>query len=211
MVSLSQYDTLIDKDYNEMESFKKYRKGLVSLDYIIAQYYKLAIHIAKKFNNITFIQEEDKISIAIVGLIKSIEKFDENKGIKFATFSSRIMENEILMEIRKFSKARGFKISNLEDDLAKDFDGKTLKLADVVPYDFNLVEYVEEKILFQEIMDILNTFSERDQKIIKLKFFQNMTLRDIAAELNISHSYVSRLEKRIITNLKNKYKLSKTS
>lgn len=201
---LEQYKPLIDEDFNEIEAFKAYKKGEISLDYIIAQYYRFAIKIAKSFDN-TMTPIEDRISIAFIGLIKAVDKFNPERGIKFTTFCGVLMKNEILMELRKIRNRSKIQMYNLEDVLAIDSsNGKELKLEDVVADDSNIEKDIEKKFLFQEVMKILEDFPEREQKIIKLKFFNNMKQKELAEQLGYSQPHISRLEKKILEKLNKK-------
>lgn len=165
---------------------------------------RLVVYIAKKFEN-TGVGIEDLISIGTIGLIKSINTFNSDKNIKLATYSSRCIENEILMYIRKNSHSKS-EVS-LDEPLNVDYDGNELLICDIVGSDGDTVsqniEQDEERKMIQNVVSSLN---ERERQIIELRFGLNgnheLTQKETADALGISQSYISRLEKKIIKRLK---------
>ncbi len=165
---------------------------------------RLVVYIAKKFEN-TGTGIEDLISIGAIGLIKAINTFNAEKNIKLATYASRCIENEILMYIRKTSRTR-LEMS-IDEPLNTDWDGNELLLSDVLGGDEDTVyrnmESDEDK---KTIEEALNKLSEREQTIIRLRFGMNggdeLTQKEVADLLGISQSYISRLEKKIISRLR---------
>ena len=165
---------------------------------------RLVVYIAKKFEN-TGVGIEDLISIGTIGLIKAINTFSPERNIKLATYASRCIENEILMFIRKTSSAR-FDIS-IDEPLNVDWDGNELLLSDVLGEDEDVVyrgiEYEEDRRM---IAEAVATLPEREREIISLRFAlgggEEKTQKEVADMLNISQSYISRLEKKIIERLK---------
>ena len=165
---------------------------------------RLVVYIAKKFEN-TGIGIEDLISIGTIGLMKGVNTFNSEKKIKLATYASRCIENEILMYLRKNKRRKG-EIS-LEDSLSYDAEGNELHLEDVIGTDSDIVtkgieDENDRKALYEEIAKLKG----RDKKIMILRYglFGNkeMTQKDVAELLNISQSYISRIEKKIIKRLK---------
>jgi RNA polymerase sporulation-specific sigma factor len=167
---------------------------------------RLVVYIAKKFDN-TGVGVEDLISIGTIGLIKSINTFDPNKKIKLATYSSRCIENEILMYLRRNNKTK-LEVS-IDEPLNVDWDGNELLLSDILGTDEdviyrNLENEVERKLL----MGALGKLSEREKRIINLRFGlgnengEERTQKEVASMLGISQSYISRLEKKIMRQLK---------
>ena len=167
---------------------------------------RLVVYIAKKFEN-TGTGIEDLISIGTVGLIKAINTFNADKNIKLATYASRCIENEILMYIRKNAGHR-CEIS-IDEPLNVDWDGNELLLSDVlgseedeVGYEFELRE---EK---RRVREAVASLPERERVIIEMRYGlgerKEMTQKEVADALGISQSYISRLEKRIISDLKEK-------
>lgn len=165
---------------------------------------RLVVYIAKKFEN-TGIGIEDLISIGTIGLIKAINTFKSDKNIKLATYASRCIENEILMYIRKTSGRRCE--MSIDEPLNTDWDGNELLLSDVLGGDEDTVyrnmEQSEDK---RTIEDAIEKLSPREQTIIKLRFGigggKEKTQKEVADLLGISQSYISRLEKKIIDNLR---------
>lgn len=165
---------------------------------------RLVVYIAKKFEN-TGIGIEDLISIGTIGLIKGVNTFEPSKNIKLATYASRCIENEILMYIRKNSSARG-EIS-IDEPLNVDWDGNELLLSDVLGGDEDSVyrdlEATEEKKI---LLSAVRSLDERDREIVMLRFAlgggREYTQKEVADKLGISQSYISRLEKKIISRLR---------
>ena len=165
---------------------------------------RLVVYIAKKFEN-TGIGIEDLISIGTIGLIKAINTFCADKNIKLATYASRCIENEILMFIRKTSYQR--QEFSIDEPLSTDWDGNELLLSDVIGSDedevYRDIETGEEKrIIYAAIAKL----GAREREIIMLRFGlfggKEKTQKEVADMLGISQSYISRLEKKIISDLK---------
>lgn len=167
---------------------------------------RLVVFIAKKFES-TGIGIEDLISIGTIGLIKAINTFKADKNIKLATYASRCIENEILMFIRKNGQLRGE--LSIDEPLSVDWDGNELLLSDILCSDedsvFSDLEVEEDKRIIRNALSSLN---ERERIIISLRFglsgAKERTQKEVADMLGISQSYISRLEKRIIAELKEK-------
>ncbi len=170
---------------------------------LIERNLRLVVYIAKRFEN-TGIGIEDLISIGTVGLIKAVGSFCTNKNIKLATYASRCIENEILMYIRKNSNRTG-EIS-IDEPLNTDWDGNELLLSDILGSE---EESAAEEIMHREetrtIHDAVNALEPRERQIIILRYgldgHKEMTQKDVADYLGISQSYISRLEKKIISRL----------
>ena len=165
---------------------------------------RLVVYIAKKFES-TGIGIEDLVSIGTIGLIKAINTFKAEKNNKLATYASRCIENEILMYIRKNS-ARRCEIS-IEEPLSVDWDGNELLLSDVLGSDEDMVyrnlESSEEKRVLRAAVEGL---CPRERLIVELRYGLGgggeKTQKEVADMLGISQSYISRLEKKIISRLK---------
>ena len=165
---------------------------------------RLVVYISRRFEN-TGINLEDLISIGTIGLIKAINTFRSDKNIKLATYASRCIENEILMYLRKISNQRS-EVS-FDEPLNTDWDGNELLLSDVLGTDDDEVcRPLEDDADRQMLMNAVNTLAERERNIITLRFGLNggreQTQKEVADQLGISQSYISRLEKRIISRLK---------
>lgn len=172
---------------------------------------RLVVYIAKKFEN-TNVDMEDLISIGSIGLIKAVNSFNVEKNIKLATFASRCIENEILMYLRKTSKQKN-EVS-LDEPLSSDNEGNELVLSDVLCLDTdsvtkNLEQATERQLLYK----CLSKLNEREKEIITLRFglitdSEEKTQKEVADMLGISQSYISRIEKKIISRLQKELKKS---
>ena len=165
---------------------------------------RLVVYIAKKFDN-TGVDMDDLVSIGTIGLIKAVGSYNPDKNIKLATFASRCIENEILMHLRNTSKTRS-EIS-LDEPLNVDWEGNTLLLSDILGTDADCVYNDVESS--DECRILRNTFEKlppRERQILSLRFGlygkDEMTQKEIADMMGISQSYISRLEKKIVENLK---------
>ncbi len=165
---------------------------------------RLVAHIVKKFDN-TGEDLEDLISIGTIGLIKAIENYSPDKGTKLATFASRCVENEILMHLRSLKKTR--KDVSLHDPIGTDKEGNEITLIDILGTESDdVADKVELKIEKSKIYNNLDILDEREQEVIRGRFGldqggEERTQREIAKELGISRSYVSRIEKRALMKL----------
>lgn len=165
---------------------------------------RLVVYIAKRFDN-TGMDIEELISVGTIGLIKAVKSYNSEKNIKLATYASRCIENEILMYLRKMVKTRS-EIS-LEEPLNVDWEGNQLLLSDILGTDGDAVykdmETDAEKGILKDLYEKLN---ERDKLIVGMRYGlygkEEKTQKEIADMMNISQSYISRLEKKILEKLK---------
>lgn len=165
---------------------------------------RLVIYIAKKFESTT-VGVEDLTSIGSLGLIKAVNSFKPSKNIKFATYASRCVENEILMYLRKQSN-RNVDIS-IDEALSVDSDGNELNLIDILYTDESEVaKDIEEESEKQILWESIHSLNKREKDIILMRFGLNgvpeKTQKEVADEIGISQSYISRLEKRIFKKLR---------
>jgi len=165
---------------------------------------RLVVYIAKKFEN-TGVYIEDLVSIGTIGLIKAVNTFSPTKNIKLATYASRCIENEILMYLRK--KTNSMPTVSFEDPLNTDGDGNELLLSDVLgSRSDSIMEYVESVSEIAALNKALDALPPREKEITALRYGLNgkreYTQKEVADALNISQSYVSRLEKKILSKLK---------
>ena len=194
----------------EPEEEEKYIKQLENEDNLIARQtlvernLRLVVYIAKKFEN-TGIGIEDLISIGTIGLMKGVNTFKIDKKIKLATYASRCIENEILMFLRKNNKTKG-EVS-IDEPLNKDGDGNELLLSEILGTDpditsRNIEDEVDKKLLKASILKL----DAREKNIMEMRFGfitgKEKTQKEVADELGISQSYISRLEKKIINKMK---------
>ncbi len=171
---------------------------------LIERNLRLVVYIARKFEN-TGIGIEDLISIGTIGLIKAVNTFDPSKRIKLATYASRCVENEILMFLRRNNRTR-MEVS-FDEPLNTDWDGNELLLSDILGTEGDLVTKLFDDEVDRQMLDkALTMLNTRERKIMQLRFGllggSEMTQKEVADELGISQSYISRLEKRIIRRLK---------
>ena len=171
---------------------------------LITHNLRLVVYIAKKFES-TGINIEDLISIGTIGLIKAVNTFCPTKNIKLATYASRCIENEILMYLRKNNQIKNE--TSIDEPLNTDWDGNELLLSDVLGSDPNIVTTkIEQEAECDVLLKTINSLPERDRLIMQLRFGlygkKEHTQKEVADLLGISQSYISRLEKRIIHNLK---------
>lgn len=175
-------------------------------DALIEHNLRLVVYISKRFEN-TGVGLEELISIGTVGLIKAISTFNKDKNIKLATYASRCIENEILMFIRKNTAVR--KEVSIDEPLSVDWDGNELLLSDVLGSENDVVsrrmEDDEERKIVREAVKKLNP---RERIIIEMRYGlvdgKELTQKEVADALGISQSYISRLEKKIMFELRKK-------
>ena len=172
---------------------------------------RLVVYIAKKFEN-TGIGIEDLVSIGTIGLMKSINTFKANKNIKLATYASRCIENEILMHLRRSNKLKG-EIS-IDEPLNQDGDGNELLLSDILGTDSDVVsKNIEDEVDKKLLRGCMEKLNGREKNIMELRFGfktgNEKTQKEVADMLGISQSYISRLEKKIISKMKKEI-MSKT-
>lgn len=175
---------------------------------LIERNLRLVVYIARKFEN-TGVNVEDLISIGTIGLIKSINTFKLDKKIKLATYASRCIENEILMYLRRNTKIKT-EVS-IDEPLNVDWEGNELLLSDILGTDIDIIYRKIEDDVDKELLNCaISKLSRREQRIVALRFgLQNegaeKTQKEVADMLGISQSYISRLEKKIISRLKKEF------
>jgi len=171
---------------------------------LITHNLRLVVYIAKKFES-PGASVEDLISIGTIGLIKAVKTYSLERNIKLATYASRCIENEILMHLRKSSQLK-HEIS-IDDPLNVDWDGNELLLSDLLGSDPDLVNRnIEQEAEKHMLLCAVQKLPTREKQIMQLRFGlgakKEHTQKEVADELGISQSYISRLEKRIILRLK---------
>lgn len=173
-------------------------------DRLITHNLRLVVYIARKFES-SGVGIEDLISIGTIGLIKAVGTFRADKNIKLATYSSRCIENEILMYLRKNTQQRNE--LSIDEPLNVDWDGNELLLSDILGSDPDVVNRnVEQEAERDVLLECVSRLSAREQTIMELRFGirgkQEHTQKEVADMLGISQSYISRLEKKIIKRLR---------
>ncbi len=193
----------------ESETLQKMLKGeeeqrQLAKSQLIQHNLRLVVYIARKFDN-TGVENDDLVSIGTIGLIKAINSFKTDKNIKLATYASRCIENEILMYLRRTARLKS-EVS-FDEPLNTDFEGNELLLSDVLGTSADSVYgEIEASAERAQLKEALKKLSQRERKIMFLRFGldggEEMTQKDVADMLGISQSYISRLEKKIISRLK---------
>ncbi|SCH15288.1 MULTISPECIES: RNA polymerase sporulation sigma factor SigE [unclassified Romboutsia] len=197
------------KPEEENELLQKLEKDESVKTTLIERNLRLVVYISRKFEN-TGIDVEDLISIGTIGLIKAVNTFKLNKNIKLATYASRCIENEILMYLRKNNKKK-VEVS-FDEPLNVDLDGNELLLSDVLGTENDeIYKIIEEEIDKDLLIMALDRLSDREKQIMELRFGltnkgDERTQKEVAGMLGISQSYISRLEKKIISRLKKEMK-----
>lgn len=179
-------------------------KNKVGRQMLIEHNLRLVVYIAKKFES-TGVGIEDLISIGTIGLIKAVKTFCPEKNIKLATYASRCIENEILMFLRKSTQYRN-EIS-IDEPLNIDWDGNELLLSDILGTDDDTVNKgIENEVEKELLINAIDSLNPREKQIMEMRFGlvtgKELTQKEVADLIGISQSYISRLEKRIIKNLK---------
>ncbi|MGP6150981.1 RNA polymerase sporulation sigma factor SigK [Priestia flexa] len=164
---------------------------------------RLVAHIVKKFEN-TGEDAEDLISIGTIGLIKAIESYSQGKGTKLATYAARCIENEILMHLRALKKTK--KDVSLHDPIGQDKEGNEISLIDILKSESDdVIDMIQLNMELEKIKEYIDILDEREKEVIVGRFGLDLqkekTQREIAKELNISRSYVSRIEKRALMKM----------
>ena len=190
----------------EMELIEKLSEenNLETRQILVERNLRLVVYIAKKFEN-TGIGIEDLISIGTIGLMKGVNTFNSEKKIKLATYASRCIENEILMYLRKSNRIKG-EVS-IDEPLNKDGDGNELLLSDILGTEPDITsrgleDEVDKTLLRASILNL----NSREKDIMEMRFGfitgREKTQKEVADELGISQSYISRLEKKIMNKMK---------
>ena len=180
------------------------RTSEVARNRLIEHNLRLVVFIARKFEN-TGVATEDLISIGAIGLIKAVNTFDPEKRIKLATYASRCIENEILMYLRRSCKLK-LEVS-LDEPLNVDWDGNELLLSDILGTDGEEVSReLEDEVDRRLLRAALGRLDPRERRIVEMRFGLKeqppRTQKQVADEMGLSQSYISRLEKRIMDHLK---------
>ncbi|MEG0691968.1 MAG: RNA polymerase sporulation sigma factor SigK [Oscillospiraceae bacterium] len=165
---------------------------------------RLVAHIVKKYYSATN-DQDDLISIGTIGLIKAVNTFSYDKGTRFATYAARCIENEILMHFRNVKKTAGDVY--ISEPIDNDGEGNSITLMDVFADEESLIDNIDLKMKAEKLYKfIASSLDNRERSIIELRYGLNarkpLTQREIAKKLNISRSYVSRIEKKALQVLK---------
>lgn len=169
---------------------------------LIERNLRLVAHVVKKFDNVG--EDEDLISIGTIGLIKAIDTYDPEKGTRLGTYAARCIENEILMHFRAAKRSR--RDVSLHDPIGVDRDGNEITLMDVLQAEqADMDDLVARRMLLGHVLDRVRDLAPRERRVLELRFGLNgggrRTQREVARELGISRSYVSRIEHRALRKL----------
>ncbi|QGT98923.1 RNA polymerase sporulation specific sigma factor SigK [Candidatus Syntrophocurvum alkaliphilum] len=163
---------------------------------------RLVAHVVRKYET-SGEDLEDLISIGTIGLIKAINTFKDDHGVRLATYSARCIENEVLMHLRNTKKVK--QEVSIYDPIGYDKEGNEISLIDILTTDNEIVEIVEAKLQEEKIRSKMNILSKRERQVVEMRYglFNGLkeTQREIAKKLGISRSYVSRIEKRALRKL----------
>lgn len=191
----------------EEEYFKKAKNGdMKARDKLIEHNLRLVAHIVRKYY-VANKNQEDLISVGTIGLIKAIDSFNNSNGARFATYAAKCIQNEILMLFRS-QKKLGYEVS-LNDTIDIDKDGNPLTYIDIVCTEDTIVEDIDKKIKINKALEyIRDNLDDREKEIIIMRYglgnTKAYTQREVADKLDISRSYVSRIEKAVLEKI-NKY------
>ncbi|WBY64182.1 MAG: RNA polymerase sigma factor [Thermocaproicibacter melissae] len=168
---------------------------------------RLVAHIIKKYYS-NSADQDDLISIGTIGLIKAVNTFDSSKGIRLSSYAARCIANEVLMYFRSTRKSA--QDISINEPIDTDKDGNALTLMDIMSSDDDILEHLDYKIKSEQLRRyITDTLSPREQRIIRLRYGlddrEPLTQREVAQELGISRSYVSRIEKKALMTLYRKF------
>lgn len=192
----------------ESEYLKRSKEGdIEARNKLVEHNLRLVAHIIKKYYA-NQSDHEDLVSIGTIGLIKAINTFDCDKNIKLSSYASRCIENEILMHFRNTKKLS--QDVSLNEAIDTDKDGNPLTLFDILSVEENYADDLDIKVKSSKLMKYLNSeLDERERTIIILRYGllneEPLTQREIAAKLNISRSYISRIEKKALSILRKKF------
>ena len=168
---------------------------------------RLVAHIIKKYYS-NSADQDDLISIGTIGLIKAVNTFDSTKGIRLSSYAARCIENEVLMYFR--SSRKSSQDVSINEPIDTDKDGNALTLMDIMAADDDILENLDCKIKSEQLRKYIDeVLSPREQTIVKLRYGlggnEPLTQREVAQKLGISRSYVSRIEKKALTALYNRF------
>jgi RNA polymerase sporulation-specific sigma factor len=193
----------------ELKCFEEMKKGSEKArNKLIEHNLRLVAHIIKKYYSNSS-EQDDLVSIGTIGLIKAVSSFNYEKGTKFATYAARCIENEILMYFR--NKKKYAQDVSFSDPIDTDKDGNALSVVDTLADDRSVSEDIENKLIFENLYNVIDSeLLPREKEIIYLRYGlqgkKSYTQREIAKNLGISRSYVSRIEKKALETLKSKLK-----
>lgn len=192
----------------EAEAFRRMAEGDTSArSELIEHNLRLVAHVVKKYYT-SNADTEELISIGTVGLIKAVSTFNNSKSTRFATYAAKCIDNEILMYFRSAKKST--RDVYLDEPVDVDKDGNSMSLMDIIAEDDNMVDRIDTMIKSRQLYGFVeNSLDDREREIILYRYGlygkKPLTQREVAEKLDISRSYVSRIEKKALEKLKNEY------
>lgn len=189
----------------EREALEKMKQGDASArDKLVEHNLRLVVHIIKKYYA-NYSDQDDLISIGTIGLIKAVNSFDSDKGTRLATYASRCIENEILMYFRNQKKSA--QDVSMNEPIDVDAQGNPLTLSEIIFTDDTIVDDIDKKLKLERLRQAVAGIEDAREKLIIVRRYgldgrMPLTQREIAKQLNISRSYVSRIEKKVLHNLR---------
>ena len=192
----------------EAEAFVRMAEGDASArSELIEHNLRLVAHVVKKYYSPN-VDSEELISIGTIGLIKAVNSFNNSKSTRFATYAAKCIENEVLMFFRSAKKSA--RDVYLDEPVDTDKDGNSMSLMDIIAEDDNMVDRIEVMIHSKQLYSFIEEcLDEREKEIIRHRYglygLKPLTQREVADKLNISRSYVSRIEKKALEKLKDRY------
>ena len=192
IVNLDEQNRELLQIYYDTKDIEAYQSLLILND-------KLNYHVARKYLN-SGEDVEDLAGIARIGMIKAIKSFDPSKGVKFSTYATRCMTNEILMYFRKEKKHKS-NIS-IEQPLYYDGEGNEMKLEDLVDSGDDILGEIVEREEIIRLRQAVEQLSGRDRVIIEEMYFKGKTQKQVSELLGLSQPHISRIEKKIIEKIK---------
>ena len=192
----------------EAEAFRRMAEGDTSArSELIEHNLRLVAHVVKKYYT-SNADTEELISIGTVGLIKAVSTFNKSKSTRFATYAAKCIDNEILMYFRSAKKSA--RDVYLDEPVDVDKDGNSMSLMDIIAEDDNMVDRIDTMIKSRQLYGFVeNSLDDREREIILYRYGlygkKPLTQREVAEKLDISRSYVSRIEKKALEKLKNEY------
>ena len=192
------------EEINYFEKMAAGDKGARAM--LIEHNLRLVVHIAKKYFSPEF-EQDDLISIGTIGLIKAVESFNSSKGTRFATYASRCIENEILMFFR--NRKKSVNDTSVNEPIDTDREGNALTLIDVIACDDNIADEIDLAVNIEQLGRFMQDLDRREHDILCLRYGLGggdpLPQREVAKRLKISRSYVSRIEKKALQELKSRF------
>lgn len=195
----------------ERETFEKFKKNgdLEARQKLITHNLRLVVHIVGKYAGSVKVEADDLISVGTIGLMKAIDSFDYDKGVQLGTYASRCIDNEILMVLRANKKHK--EDLSLNTVIGGDKEGNDFMLMDIIPADDELEDIAQTNFFIEKVSNNVNKLlSKREKEVLEKRYGLHgekvLTQKELAKELNISRSYVSRIEAKALQTIKDSIK-----